>query len=134
MATARSEELAISSSEDVVHVRRAVREAAVGLGFSIVEQTKIVTAASELARNTYDYGGGGRFRLDVLNNGTKRGLRLVFEDEGPGIPDIERALQDGYTTGNGLGMGLSGARRLVSDFSIESQPGKGTRVTATRWV
>jgi serine/threonine-protein kinase RsbT len=134
MATDRSDALEITSSEDVVRVRQIVREAAVGLDFSIVEQTKIVTAASELARNTYDYGGGGRFRLDVLTDGSKRGLRLVFEDDGPGIPDIERALQDGYTTGNGLGMGLSGARRLVSDFSIESQPGKGTCVTATRWV
>jgi serine/threonine-protein kinase RsbT len=134
MATDRTDAIDISSSEDVVRVRQRVREAAVELGFSIVEQTKIVTAASELARNTYDYGGGGQFRLDVLNNGSKRGLRLVFEDEGPGIPDIERALQDGYTTGNGLGMGLSGARRLVSDFSIESKPGRGTRVTAVRWV
>lgn len=133
MADVRSDEVEIATSEDVVRVRQRVREAAVSIGFSIVEQTKVVTAASELARNTHDYGGGGRFRLEVLKNGSRNGLRLVFEDEGPGIPDIDRALQDGFTTGNGLGLGLGGARRLLSEFEIESRPGEGTRITAIRW-
>jgi len=134
MAAVRTDELEIASSEDVVRVRQVVREVAVSLGFSLVDQTKIVTAASELARNTHDYGGGGRFRLDVLTNGDRHGLRLVFDDDGPGIPDVERALQDGYTTGGGLGMGLGGARRLVNEFEIDSRPGEGTRVTAIRWT
>jgi len=134
MAAVRSDELEIAAPEDVVRVRQIVREAAVSLGFSLVDQTKVVTAASELARNTHDYGGGGRFRLDVLTNGARQGLRLVFEDDGPGIPDVERALQDGYTTGTGLGMGLGGARRLVSELEIDSHPGAGTRVTAIRWA
>lgn len=129
----RSEPLEIASSDDVVRVRQSVRDAAVELGFSIVDQTKIVTAASELARNTFIYGGGGRVRLELLQNGSRQGLRLVFEDEGPGIADVERALQDGYTSGSGLGMGLGGARRLVNDFQIESRPGEGTRIVATRW-
>ena len=94
----------------------------------------MVTAASELARNTHDYGGGGRFTLETLTNGRRKGLRLVFDDDGPGIPDIERALQDGYTTGGGLGLGLGGARRLVSELEIDSKPGGGTRITATRWT
>jgi serine/threonine-protein kinase RsbT len=134
MAAVRTDELEIAASQDVVRVRQLVREAAVSLGFSLVDQTKIVTAASELARNTHDYGGGGRFRLDVLANGTRQGLRLVFEDDGPGIPDVERALQDGYTTGGGLGMGLGGARRLVNELQIDSRPGQGTRITAIRWA
>ena len=134
MATDHADQLEVASSEDVVRVRQRVREAAVSLGFSIVDQTKIVTAASELARNTYTYAGGGRFRLDVLSNGRRNGLRLVFEDDGPGIPDIEKALRDGFTTGNGLGMGLGGARRLVNEFEIDSRPGEGTRVTAVRWA
>ena len=133
MALARSEGLDIAASEDVVRVRHLVRDAAVGLGFSIVDQTKMVTAASELARNTYNYGGGGRFRLEVLNSDSRHGLRMVFEDDGPGIVDIEQAFRDGYTTGSGLGMGLGGARRLVNEFRIESTPGKGTTVVATRW-
>ncbi len=110
-----------------------MRDAAVSLGFSIVDQTKLVTAASELARNAQVHGGGGRFHLEVLNIDSRHGLRLTFEDEGPGIPDIERALGDGFTTGSGLGLGLGGARRLVNEFEIESQVGQGTRVTATRW-
>ena len=133
MADARSEALEIGESDDIVRVRQVVRDAAVQLGFSIVDQTKVVTAASELARNTYTYGGGGRFRLEMLTNGNRDGLRLVFEDDGPGIADVEQALRDGYTTGSGLGMGLGGARRLVSEFQIESRPGGGTRVVATRW-
>ena len=133
MALARSEGLDIAASDDVVRVRRLVRDAAVELGFSIVDQTKVVTAASELARNTYNYGGGGRFRLEVLNSDSRHGLRMVFEDDGPGIVDIEQALRDGYTTGSGLGMGLGGARRLVNEFQIESTPGEGTTVVATRW-
>jgi serine/threonine-protein kinase RsbT len=129
----RSDTLTIESSSDIVRVRQRVREQAVSLGFSLVDQTKLVTAASELARNTYDYGGGGRVMVDVLEEGPRQGLRLVFEDEGPGIADIEQALSDGYTSGGGLGMGLGGSRRLVNEFEIESRPGSGTRVTAVRW-
>ena len=130
----RDETLSIRSSEDVVLVRQAVRAAAVDLRFSLVDQTKIVTAASELGRNTLDYGGGGTVRLQVLQDGGRRGIRLTFEDKGPGITDIERALKDGYTTGGGLGLGLGGARRLSSEFSIDSRPGEGTRVTIARWT
>ncbi|MGZ4323615.1 MAG: anti-sigma regulatory factor [Solirubrobacteraceae bacterium] len=133
MADVRAEELDIGESDDVVRVRQMVRDAAVELGFSIVDQTKVVTAASELARNTYTYGGGGHFRMERLNSGSRHGLRLIFEDEGPGIRDVEQSLRDGYTTGTGLGMGLGGARRLVDEFHIESKPGVGTRVVATRW-
>jgi len=115
-----------------VAVRQAVREWAIGVGFGLVDQTKVVTAASELARNVVQYGGGGVVRLEALN-GPRRGLRLVFEDDGPGIADVEQALRDGFTTGSGLGLGLGGARRLVNEFRIESEPGKGTRVTITRW-
>jgi serine/threonine-protein kinase RsbT len=133
MADVRAEELEIEESDDVVRVRQLVRDAAVELGFSIVDQTKVVTAASELARNTYTYGGGGRVRLERLNSGSRHGLRLTFEDDGPGIADIEQALRDGYTTGTGLGLGLGGARRLVNEFQIDSTPGGGTRIVATRW-
>lgn len=125
--------MSIQSSADVVLVRQAVRQLAVELGFSLVDQTKIVTAASELARNTLDYGGGGTVKLEALQDGRRRGLRLVFEDQGPGIPDIELALKDGYTTGNGLGMGLSGTKRLVNEFDIVSQVGQGTCITITKW-
>ncbi len=100
---------------------------------SLVDQTKLVTAASEVARNTLDYGGGGTAQLETLENGSKRGVRLTFEDRGPGIPDIAQALKDGFSTGNGLGLGLGGARRLVNDFSIECPPSGGTRVTIVRW-
>lgn len=127
------EELPIRASSDVVLVRQAVRQRTVELRFSLVDQTKMVTAASELARNTLDYGGGGTVRIEILDLGLRKGLRLTFEDEGPGIPDIEAALRDGYTTGGGLGMGLSGTKRLVNEFSIESQVGKGTRVAIIRW-
>jgi serine/threonine-protein kinase RsbT len=128
-----SENRSISTSEDVVAVRQAVRQRAVELGFNLVDQTKIVTAASELARNTLHYGGGGTLRIEEVLQGSRRGIRLVFEDNGPGIANIELAMKDGYTTGNGLGLGLSGAKRLSNDFSIESRPGEGTRVTIVRW-
>jgi serine/threonine-protein kinase RsbT len=126
------ERVEIRSSEDVVRVRQRVRALAVGAGLSLVDQTKVVTAASELARNTLDYGGGGTLDIEVLN-GLRRGVRLVFEDQGPGIKDIDAALRDGFTTGNGLGLGLGGAKRLCSEFSIESSVGRGTRVMCSRW-
>ena len=125
--------LPINSGEDVVRVRQEVRTLSVAAGFSLVDQTKFVTAASELARNTLQHGGGGRAHIEAFETGTQKGVRLVFEDEGPGITDIERALQDGYTTGGGLGLGLSGARRLSNEFKIDSTPGKGTRVMIARW-
>jgi serine/threonine-protein kinase RsbT len=133
MAVLRHETLLVRSSEDVVTARQAVREWAVGAGFSLVDQTKIVTAASELARNTVLHGGGGTVRLEALNDGDRRGLRLVFEDRGPGIPDVETAMKDGYTTSGGLGLGLGGARRLSNEFEITSRPGEGTRIAITRW-
>jgi serine/threonine-protein kinase RsbT len=123
----------IQSSEDVVRVRQVVRERAVAQGFSLVDQTKIVTAASELARNTLEYGGGGEVTVETLNDGLRKGVRLTFADKGPGIENIELALKDGYTTGSGLGLGLSGAKRLSSEFSIDSKPGEGTRVMIARW-
>jgi serine/threonine-protein kinase RsbT len=133
MPTVRSETLELRSGSDVVSVRQAVRTWAVEAGFSLIDQTKIVTAASELARNTIDYGGGGVAQLDMLSEGARRGLRVAFVDQGPGIADIEKALTDHFTTGNGLGLGLGGARRLVNEFDISSRPGEGTRVVITRW-
>lgn len=133
MPTVKTDQVPILSSADVVTVRQAVRTAAAQIGLSLVDQTKIVTAASELARNTLDYGGGGVMRLDILDEGIRRGLRLSFEDEGPGIQDIQLALKDGYTSGGGLGLGLGGAKRLVNEFHIESTPGQGTKVQITRW-
>ena len=133
MVIQRAETHPLHRSDDVVRVRQIVRGWSVELGFSLVDQTKIVTAASEIARNTVIYGGGGTARLEALQDGGRRGLRVIFEDKGPGIVDIERALEDGYTTGNGLGLGLGGARRLSSDFTIESRVGEGTRVTIVRW-
>jgi serine/threonine-protein kinase RsbT len=133
MAVTRTEKLPVQASEDVVRVRQAVRAWAVELGFTLVDQTKIVTAASELARNTVIYGGGGTVELESLSEGVRRGLRLTFADQGPGIADIEVALRDGFTTGTGLGLGLGGARRLSSEFEIRSQPGAGTTVRITRW-
>jgi serine/threonine-protein kinase RsbT len=130
----RDDTLSLRSSEDIVLVRQAVRTTAVDLRLSLVDQTKSVTAASELARNTLDYGGGGTVRIQALQDGNRRGLRLTFEDKGPGIPDVERALKDGYSTGSGLGLGLGGARRLSSEFAIESRPGEGTKVTIARWT
>jgi serine/threonine-protein kinase RsbT len=129
----RQEALAIGASSDVVTVRQRVRQAAQELRFSLVDQTKIITAASELARNTLEHGKGGSCRLEILDESSRKGLRLTFEDRGPGIPNVELALQDGYTTGNGLGLGLGGARRLVNEFAIESTVGTGTRVTVIRW-
>lgn len=123
----------IVSDEDVVRVRQLVRTVAVASKLSLVDQTKLVTAASELARNTLVYGGGGRVEVDTVDNGRRRGVRVVFVDEGPGIADLELALTDGYTTGSGLGLGLSGARRLVDDFDIETAKGKGTRIMAIKW-
>lgn len=134
MAAPRTEELPIRTADDVVLVRQAVRDLAVGLGFRLVDQTKLVTAASELARNTLQHGGGGRATIETIVNGSRHGLRITFEDKGPGIVDIERAMQDGYTTAGGLGLGLSGSRRLCNEFAIESRPGEGTRVTIARWT
>jgi len=133
MTVLLSDQRVVQSSEDVVSIRQAVRQRAVELGFNLVDQTKIVTAASELARNMVQYGGGGRVTLEGIEDLGRRGLRLTFEDEGPGIVDLDLAMRDGYSTGNGLGLGLSGARRLSSEFHIESQPAKGTRVVITRW-
>ena len=130
---ARDEELVIRAEDDVVRARQLARQWAVDLGFTLVDQTKIVTATSELARNTLVYGGGGTLRLEALNSGLKRGLRLVFADQGPGIANVDMALRDGYTTGSGLGLGLGGARRLMSEFDLWSRPGEGTRVTVTKW-
>src|SRR5262245_18645911 len=129
MAVLRHDTREIRSGEDVVAVRQVVREWATAVGFSLVDQTKIITAASELARNVLNQGGGnGSVRLEALNDDRRCGLRLVFEDRGPGIADIERALQDGFSTGNGLGLGLGGAKRLSNDFDIQSAPGQGTRI------
>jgi serine/threonine-protein kinase RsbT len=133
MVVLKDETAPIRASDDVVKVRRIVRDWAVSLGFSLVDQTKIVTAASELARNVIDYGGGGDFRIEALNNDSRRGLRLTFSDEGPGIVDMEQAMKDGFTTGAGLGLGLGGAKRLVNEFLIDSKPGRGTTVIVVRW-
>ena len=134
MTVARTEKLPVQTSEDIVKVRQAVRAWAVQLGFSLVDQTKIVTAASELARNTVIYGGGGTVELESLLEPRRRGLRLTFADQGAGIANTEQALKDGFTTGNGLGLGLGGAKRLSNEFEISSAPGQGTRVRIARWV
>ena len=133
MVVLKDETAPLRSSDDIVRVRRIVREWAVSLGFSLVDQTKVVTAASELARNVIDYGGGGDFRIESLNNDARRGLRLTFSDQGPGIVDMEQAMKDGFTTGGGLGLGLGGAKRLVNEFLIDSKPGRGTTVVIIRW-
>jgi serine/threonine-protein kinase RsbT len=133
MLVRRREVIQLRSDSDVVRARQAVRGMCAELGFSLVDQTKMVTAASELARNTLVHGRGGTLTLEAMEDGSRRGVRLVFEDEGPGIPDIGRALQDGYTTGNGMGLGLGGSRRLVNEFDIQSTVGSGTRVVAIRW-
>ena len=133
MPTTKAERLDIGRSDDVVRVRQLTRTFAVEVGLSLVDQTKIVTAASELARNTLDYGGGGEVTLEVLDQGGRRGLRLTFEDKGPAIADVEQALKDGFTSGKGLGLGLGGAKRLCNEFSIYSKPGEGTKVIVARW-
>jgi|SRR5215472_10661457 serine/threonine-protein kinase RsbT len=133
MAAAREETISIHSDEDVVRARQAVRQWAVDLGFRLVDQTKVVTAASELARNTLIHGGGGTMQLASLQQNARRGLQLTFEDKGPGIPDVSRAMMNGYTTGSGLGLGLGGAKRLSNEFEITSSP-EGTRVRIVRWL
>ena len=125
--------LPVRSDEDIVRVRQRVREVCIAAGFSLVDQTKMVTAASELARNALQHGGGGDLHMAMPVENGRRGVRLTFMDEGPGIVDVAEALRDGYTTGSGLGLGLGGAKRLVNEFAIDSQPGKGTRITIARW-
>jgi serine/threonine-protein kinase RsbT len=133
LAALKSESKPLRNEQDIVMARQAVRKLLQELSFSLVDQTKMVTAASELARNALIYGGGGTMTCDVLTDGLKRGLRLTFADQGPGIPNVDLALSDGWTTGKGMGMGLGGAKRLVNEFHIESAPGRGTTVTITRW-
>jgi len=133
MLTTRADTLQIQVSDDVVRVRQEVRARAVEVGMSLVDQTKIITAASELARNTLEYGGGGECRIEAIMDGGRRGLRLTFEDQGPGIPDLDLALKDGWTSGKGLGLGLSGAKRLSNEFDIFTKVGEGTRVVIARW-
>lgn len=130
---AESSTIDISADQDVVRVRQATRTLAVHAALSLVDQTKVVTAASEIARNTLIYGGGGKAVLELLEDGHRRGVRVAFSDDGPGVSDIGLALSEGYSTGGGLGLGLSGARRLVDQFELDSAPGEGTRVTLTKW-
>ena len=133
MTVTRSEVVPVRGEQDVVSVRQMVRSWAVAQGLGLVDQSKLVTAASELARNTVVYGGGGTVLLEALERDGRRGLRLTFEDQGPGIPDVALALRDGYTTGTGMGLGLSGSKRLVNEFDLWSEPGRGTRITVVRW-
>ena len=133
MAVLRDELIGLRSMDDIIKARQLVRECAIFQGLSLVDQTKLVTAASELARNTLVHGGGGEMRLQALNDGPRRGVKVMFVDHGPGIPDIELALKDGYTTKGGLGLGLSGSKRLVNEFDIDSKPGAGTTVSIARW-
>jgi serine/threonine-protein kinase RsbT len=133
MTSVSADQLPLTNTEHIVIVRQAVRQRAVQIGFSLVDQTKIVTAASELARNTIQHGGGGQAIIEIISDGSRRGLRLAFEDQGPGIANIELAMRDGYSTGGGLGLGLSGAKRLSNEFSISSTVDAGTRVVITRW-
>jgi serine/threonine-protein kinase RsbT len=133
MTTLKSESLPLRSSADVVTLRQKVRSWTAELKFSLVDQTKMITASSELGRNTVSHGGGGKCLMEVISNDIRSGLKLTFEDQGPGIPDIELALKDGYSTGSGMGLGLSGSKRLVNEFQIASKPGEGTRVTVVRW-
>lgn len=133
MPVLRDDLIGLRSIDDIIKARQLVRDCAVLQGFSLVDQTKLVTAASELARNTVIHGGGGEMRLEAVNNGPRRGVKVTFMDAGPGIPDVALAMKDGYTTRGGLGLGLSGSKRLVNEFEIESEPGKGTRVSIVRW-
>ena len=133
MVILRDETFPIRSSDDIVKVRQMTREWALMQAFSLVDQTKIVTAASELARNTLEHGRGGEVRIQTLEVGQRRGVRLTFTDQGPGIPDLEKALRDGFTTGTGMGLGLSGSKRLVNDFEIQTEADKGTTVMIARW-
>lgn len=133
MTTLKNAALPVTNEADVVRVRQAVRTMALEAKFSLVDQTKVVTAASELGRNLLIYGGGGEVRLELLQNGVRHGVRVVFEDHGPGIANIEQALTDGFTSGGGMGLGLGGARRLVNEFEIVSQPAQGTKVTIVKW-
>ena len=133
MPVLRDDLIGLRSMDDIIKARQLVRDCAILQGFSLVDQTKLVTAASELARNTVIHGGGGEMRLEALNNGHRRGVKVTFLDTGPGIPDVALAMKDGYTTRGGLGLGLSGSKRLVNEFDIESQPGKGTKVSIVRW-
>ena len=133
MQIARTETAPVRTESDIVNVRQMTRVWSTECKFSLVDQTKIVTAASELARNAVNYGGGGTVKLEILSDGVRKGLRLTFSDHGPGISDVERALSDGYSSGTGLGLGLGGARRLVNEFDLKSEPGKGTTVVITRW-
>lgn len=133
MTTLKSESIPIKTPADVVALRQRVRGWATELKFSLVDQTKMITASSELARNTLGHGGGGTCLMEMVTNGSRTGLRLIFEDKGPGIPDINLALKDGYTTGGGMGLGLSGSKRLVNEFEIASKVGEGTRVSVVRW-
>lgn len=132
--TAEPTELPIASNDDVVRARQLVRNLATECKLSLVEQTKLVTAASELARNTLIHGGGGTIRAGLVHNGVRRGVRASFQDTGPGIADLDLALTDGWTSGEGLGLGLSGSRRLVDEFELDSEPGRGTTVTVTKWA
>lgn len=133
MTSATTEPLTVGSDADVVRVRQAVRDLTVQAKFSLVDQTKLVTATSELARNTLVYGGGGEVRADLVDRGGRAGIELVFSDDGPGIPDVDLALTDGWTSGNGMGLGLSGTKRLVDEFEIDTAPGEGTRVRILKW-
>ena len=133
MTVLKREQLPLQNSNDIVVARQKVRQWAIELRFSLVDQTKLVTAASELARNALDHGQGGHMTMEMVNGLSRSGLKLVFEDSGPGIPDIEQALKDGFTTGSGMGLGLGGSKRLVNEFAIESEVGKGTKITVVRW-
>jgi len=133
MAVLRDDRIGVRTVDDIIKARQLVRDSAIAQGLSLVDQTKLVTAASEIARNTLVHGGGGYMRLETLNDGTRRGIRLTFSDQGPGIADIALAMKDGYSTAGGLGLGLGGTKRLVNEFDLESEPGKGTTVTILRW-
>jgi serine/threonine-protein kinase RsbT len=133
MLTARTDRIAVRGQHDIVNVRQVVRGWCLALGMGLVDLTKFVTAASEIARNTLEYGGGGTLTLEELRDGLRVGVRLVFEDQGPGIPDVTRAMTDGYTSGSGMGLGLGGTKRLVDEFDLASTPGHGTRVMITKW-